>query len=42
MSSNGGKGCVPIFLDPAHLKRNTAQADRVARPDGIYEMGDLK
>ena len=40
MSSNGGKGCVFIFLNTAHLS-NIAETDRVARSDGIYDRGDL-
>ncbi|KAK3299621.1 PLC-like phosphodiesterase [Chaetomium fimeti] len=40
MSSNGGKGCVFIFLNTAHLS-NIAEADRVARSDGIYNRRDL-
>ena len=40
MSSNGGKGCVFIFLNTAHLS-NIAEADQVARSDGIYDYGNL-
>ncbi|KAG7290127.1 hypothetical protein NEMBOFW57_000124 [Staphylotrichum longicolle] len=42
MSSNGGKGCVLIFLDTAHLQRNIAEPDRLARPDGTCDKGDLR
>ncbi|KAH6856631.1 LysM domain-containing protein [Chaetomium sp. MPI-CAGE-AT-0009] len=41
MSRNNNKGCVLIFLDTAHLQRNIATPDRVARSDGIYDKGDL-
>jgi hypothetical protein len=40
MSSNGGKGCVLIFLNTAYLG-NIPEADRVARSDGIYAANDL-
>jgi hypothetical protein len=41
MSSNNNKGYVLIFLDTAHLEENIAEADRVARSDGIYKKSDL-